>query len=145
MMRTVLIFTAVFLGSIAQAGASSGKGKSSLYVRLGQKPGVARISHEFVKGLTGDPRLLNNPKIKEAADRADKKKVEARLTEHLCRASGGPCKPKGKILENAPKDMKLNASEWLSVIQDAEQALDRAKVKDNERQELLQILFQYQG
>lgn len=118
--------------------------KKPLFERLGGKPGVARISSEFVDVLMADKRLLANAQIAEIAKKTDKPKTKNLLTERICKDTGGPCKAPYPVIQNPPKDMKLKTMEWFFVMQDANTALDRAKVPLQEQKELIGMLIKAQ-
>lgn len=115
-----------------------------LFQRLGGKPGINRIADAFVDALSQDQRLLQLERVKEISPRLDRKRAKARVADELCKAAGGPCKPVAAPLgKGLPENLDLNlgAKEWFYVVQDAGDAMDRAKVPAKEQGELLALLL----
>ena len=119
--------------------------KTSLFQRLGGKSGVMRIAEAFVNTLTADKRLLQHEQLKDISTKLDPRRAKARVADELCKASGGPCKPVFTSLgKGIPEKLQLNLGmmEWLLIVQDANQAMEKAKVPPRERTELISMLLE---
>jgi hemoglobin len=119
--------------------------QASLFERLGGKKGVARIADSFVETLRNDKQLLTDPQLKGIETRANKKQVKARLSDEICKATGGPCKPSAAALLADGTQVHLGITQWIEVFQDANQALDECHVTGKERAEMLSLLYQAQS
>lgn len=130
------------------AASSSPRPGTSLFDRLGGKPGTSLLASKFVDILAADKRLQQNPKIAAITRRTNKLKVKQRLGEKICAESGGPCKNPPEVLDNVPpegKDLKLSSSEMIHVMDDAGKAMDAAKVPQREQFEILELLITAKG
>ena len=135
-MRKLLLLIPVIL----VASSAWAKPAPSLYKRLGAKPGITKIVNRFVNTLSSDPRLMANPKLKEASIQMKPADVKRDLVEKLCEASGGPCKVKRAIFLGAPPDTKLAPAEWFYVIQGAMETLKAARVSEADQREMIGLL-----
>ena len=109
-------------------------GEKKLFDRLGGLPAITAVVEEFVARTTTDPvikhRFFNT-------DAAELKKL---LVEFVCMATGGPCKYTGRDMETAHAGMDLVDAEWDALVGDLVGALDKFKVPEKEKGELLGAL-----
>ena len=105
-----------------------------LYDRLGGKPAIKKVVHEFTTNVAADKR------INARFAKTNIPKLEASLVDQVCEATGGPCKYKGKNMKDAHKGMKITEEEWNATVEDLTSALDKFKVGDKEKGELLGAL-----
>jgi hemoglobin len=108
--------------------------KKSLYDRLGGLPAIKAVVHDFVKECAADKRInarFAKTKVKE---------FEKKLVDQVCEATGGKCKYKGKNMADAHKGMKITEEEWTATVEDLVKALDKHKVPQAEKDELLGAL-----
>lgn len=108
--------------------------KKSLYDRLGGLPAIKAVVHDFVKECAADPRI-NKRFAKTKVPQFEKK-----LVDQVCEATGGKCKYKGKNMADAHKGMKITEEEWTATVEDLTKALDKHKVPQAEKDELLGAL-----
>jgi len=108
--------------------------EKSLYDRLGGKAAIKKVIHEFVANCAADKRI--NARFAKTKVPA----FEALLVDQVCEATGGPCKYKGKNMADAHKGMKITEDEWNATVEDLTKALDKFKVGDKEKGELLGAL-----
>ncbi len=128
--------------SSAKSSGKSGAGKpdaapaktASLYDRLGGKPAIGAVTHEFVTRLAGDAR------IKHRFFNTDVPKLESLLVEFVCMATGGPCKYTGQDMETSHAGMELVDEEFTALVEDLVGALDKFKVPAKEKGELVGAL-----
>jgi hemoglobin len=140
-MRKILIAVCLVLATVSVASAQKGSAdtkpapkEKSLYERLGQKKAITAVVHEFVKNVVADKRI-NKMFAKTKAP-----KLEALLVDQICEATGGPCKYKGKTMADAHKDMKITDADFGALVEDLVKALDKFKVPEKEKGELLGAL-----
>ncbi len=116
--------------------ADAGKRKASapLYDRLGGKPAIVAVTDEFINRVAADAR------IKHRFFNTDLVKLKTLLVEFVCMATGGPCKYTGQSMETSHAGMELVADEFTALVEDLAGALDKFKVPDQEKGELLGAL-----
>ena len=149
-MRKILLALCLVTVSVSFASADDKKPEAkkeekappkekSLYERLGSKPAITKVVHEFVKNVVADKRI-NKQFAKTKAP-----KLEALLVDQVCEATGGPCKYKGKTMAEAHKGMKITDADFTALVEDLTKALDKFKVPEKEKGELLGALGGMKG
>lgn len=106
----------------------------SLYDRLGQKEGIAKVVDAFIKNLSG------NEVLKKRFAKLSKEKLEkfrTNLIAQICKESGGDCEYTGKSMKDAHKGMKITDAEWNATVSALQAALDETKVAENEANDLI--------
>ncbi len=106
----------------------------SLYDRLGGQPAITAVVDEFVTRTTTDPR------IKDRFFNTDAVQLKKLLVEFVCAATGGPCKYTGRDMETTHAGMELVDEEFNALVEDLVGALDKFKVPEKEKGELLGAL-----
>jgi hemoglobin len=105
----------------------------SLFDRLGGLPAITAVVEEFVGRTTTDDR------IKERFFNTDATNLKKLLVEFVCVATGGPCKYSGRSMEDSHAGMDLVDDEFGALVEDLVAALDKFKVPEKEKGELLTI------
>jgi truncated hemoglobin YjbI len=113
--------------------------KKTLYVRLGGKKAITAVVDEFVTNVAGDTRI-NKFFEKTVADPKRAEALKGHLVDQICEASGGPCKYKGLDMVTAHKGMNLSDADFGALVEDLVKALDKFKVGETEKTELLTAL-----
>ena len=113
--------------------------EKSLYDRLGGKDAIKAVVHDFVGNVVADKR------INKFFAKADGKKLEGLLVDQVCEATGGPCKYKGKNMADAHKGMKITEADFNALVEDLTKSLDKFKVPEKEKGELLGALGGMKG
>jgi hemoglobin len=113
--------------------------EKSLYDRLGGKAAITKVVDDFV-ATVGKDKVVNKRFAK-----TNLKKLKATLVDQVCEATGGPCKYKGKSMADSHKGMKISEDEWTATVADLTKALDKNKVGDKEKGELLGALGGMKG
>src|SRR5262245_9326910 len=106
----------------------------SLYDRLGGVEAIRAVCDEFVNRTTSDPR------IKERFFNTDANNLKRLLTELVCNATGGTCKYSGRDMATSHAGMDLVDDEFTALVENLVGALDKFKVPEKEKSELLGIL-----
>ncbi|HET7502760.1 MAG TPA: hypothetical protein VFK02_17180 [Kofleriaceae bacterium] len=106
----------------------------SLYDRLGGQPAITAVVEEFVARTTTDPR------IKERFFNTDAANLKRLLVEFVCSATGGPCQYTGRDMPTSHAGMDLVDDEFTALVENLVGALDKFKVPDKEKNELLGAL-----
>ena len=112
---------------------------SSLYDRLGGKTAITAVVDDFVGNVAADKRInarfakTNIPHLKQM------------LVDQICQATGGPCTYTGKSMKDAHKGMKISEADFNALVEDLTRSLDKFKVGDREKTELLTALGKLKG
>ena len=109
-------------------------GGKSLFDRLGGLPAITAVVDEFVNRTTADPR------IKDRFFNTDAVQLKRLLTEFVCMATGGSCKYTGRDMATSHGGMELVDDEFNALVEDLVGALDKFKVPEKEKGELLGAL-----
>src|SRR5881409_1157457 len=109
----------------------------SLYQRLGGREGIRGVVDEFVAVVVADDRVKGrfaglNPAAVE--------KLKTNLSDQICEAAGGPCSYLGRDMKDTHKGMNITEAEWNATVEALVKALDKYKVGEREKKELLAAL-----
>lgn len=140
MMTVSKIFSAMAVSLVFTACAHSPAPEStSLYDRLGGQPAITVVVDDFVDHVTADKRIngqfanTNIPRLKRL------------LVEQTCAGSGGPCRYTGRDMKSAHAHLKISDANLTALLQDLSRTLDKFKVPDKERSDLMAILAPMKG
>jgi hemoglobin len=131
-MAAILVLTGV-----AQAPLEAKE--KTLYQRLGGKKSIVAVVDEFVGRVAADKRI-NNYFAATAADPQRLASFKMKLVDQLCMASGGPCQYTGKDMKSAHMGMGITTADFNALVEDLVGALDKFKVGEREKGELLGVL-----
>jgi hemoglobin len=134
----VLAFVACGGGKKSENTTPPG-GDKSLYDRLGGKDAITAVVDDFVNNCATDDR------IKQRFANTDAKDLKAKLVDQICEATGGPCKYTGKDMKTAHTGMKITEDEFNALVEDLVKSLDKFKVGEKEKTELLTALGSMKG
>ena len=109
--------------------------EASLYNRLGGETKIRAIATDIFDNHA------RNPAINARYVDSDRDRVIQVVTEFICAGSGGPQKYTGKDMLTTHRGMNINEREYLAVIDDIMEALDKNGVGEQEKQELLMIAY----
>ena len=109
-------------------------GGKSLFDRLGGQPAITAVVEEFVTRTTTDPR------IKDRFFNTDATNLKKQLVDFVCQATGGPCKYGGRDMQTSHAGMELVDDEFNALVENLVGALDKFKVPEKEKGELLGAL-----
>ena len=122
---------AAFLLSTVPALADHHMTEKSLYDRLGGQPAVSAVVDDFAGRVLADTRI--NAKFAKT----DPARLVANLKDFICSAAGGPCKYHGNDMKAAHHNMGVTQGEFGALVEDLVATLDKFKVPDKEKGELL--------
>jgi hemoglobin len=120
--------------SAAGSSSSGAPGASSLYERLGRRPGIDSVMHTFVGNIGRDKRV--NVRFLFV----DLDVLQAHLTDQICAASGGPCTYTGRAMKPLHAPMRVRGAEFDALGEDLIAALKTHSVPERETKELLAIV-----
>ena len=110
-----------------------------LYDRLGGKPAIVAVVDDFVGNVAADP------KINGRFANTDIPRLKLSLVNQLCQATGGPCTYTGKDMASAHRGMNINKDEFNAMGADMLKTLDKFKVPEKEKGEVMAALGSMQG
>jgi len=110
----------------------------SLYERLGNKDGIAKVVDTFIKNVSADKVISARFKKIKKPDEFKSKMVDFIAVTAGCT----DCKYEGKTMKDAHKGMKIKAAEWDALVQDFGAALEENKVGKEEQNDLVAALGQ---
>lgn len=120
---------------LALAGCAENKmHEQSLYTRLGGKPAITAVVDQFIANVAADNR------INGFFANADIPGLKGKLVDLICQGTGGPCTYTGKDMKAAHEGMGVKDGDFNALVEDLVAALDRFKVPEKEKGELLAIL-----
>jgi hemoglobin len=108
---------------------------TTLYERLGRREGITRITADLMKNHLANP--LVNARYLNSQDLA---RVERRAVEFFCAGTGGPEAYTGKDMVATHKGMNIK-QEFMSVIDDAMDALHKNGIDEATRNDVLAVLW----
>jgi hemoglobin len=112
----------------------------SLYERLGGAYSIATVVDDFIERLLVNATLNANPAISEARARVPKAGLKFHVTALVCEVSGGPCKYTGRAMKESHQHLNITQAQWDAMVVDFQRTLDKFKVPQTERQELITIV-----
>jgi hemoglobin len=128
----------------AQNAMKSEKKEKSLYDRLGKKKAIVAVVDQFVANVAADNRI-NAFFQGTASDPQRLAAFKGKLVDQICQASGGPCKYAGKSMKEAHAGMGISTADFTALVEDLVAALDKFKVGEKEKSELLGALSGMKG
>jgi len=109
----------------------------SLYTRLGGYDAVAAVTDDFLGRLATDKQL---GRFFPGHSTDSLKKIRQHIVDQLCVATGGPCVYTGRDMKTSHSGMGITEADWNQAVALLVQTLDKFKVPDAERKELLGAL-----
>ncbi|HVL55955.1 MAG TPA: group 1 truncated hemoglobin [Burkholderiaceae bacterium] len=128
---------AVARGAAALAFATAlpaGAADAPLYERLGGEPVVTRVVAQTIAQVAGDPKL------NRSFEGVNLRKVNERLVEQICAATGGGCRYTGEDMKTVHAGLDITEAEFIGMVVALRDALTRNGVSDAARDELLGLL-----
>src|SRR5580765_8701479 len=127
------------LGMVLLLGACQNMGmmpaqQKSLYDRLGGKDAIVAVVDDFVGNVAADNR------INRYFARTDIPRLKRNLVDQICSATGGPCTYTGRDMKTAHAGMGVTNADFDALVGDLVKTLDKFKVPEKEKGELLGIL-----
>ena len=110
-----------------------------LYDRLGGQAAISAVVDEFAGNVLKDERI--NKKFAKS----DANRLVTNLKAFVCKATGGPCEYTGRDMKTSHKGMGVTDGEFSALVEDLVKALDKFKVPDKEKNELLGALGGMKG
>jgi len=112
----------------------------SLYERLGGAPGISRIVDDVIAAHLANPHVQTRFQNVE-----DIEHLKRLAFEFFAAGSGGPEKYSGKDMRAAHKGMNISEQEYVAVMDDILGALDKNKIDELTKKDVLAILYSLKG
>ena len=129
-MRVIVVALCLMLAAAVSAAAQ----EKSLFERLGGQPAINAVIDDFVGRVAGDSR------INQKFAKSNIPRVKKMLKDQVCAVAGGPCKYTGLDMKTSHKNMKVTDGEFNALVDDLVQTLDKFKVPEKEKSEVLGAL-----
>ena len=132
-------FVCLLLGVAASNGVAQSQAPGSaptLYKRVGGYDAIAAVTDDFIGPLAGD-KLLERFFGGVRAD--SQKKLRQHVVDQLCEAAGGPCIYTGRTMKTSHTGLGISESDWQLAVKHLVATLDKFKVPEKEKGELLAI------
>ncbi|MDR4481129.1 MAG: group 1 truncated hemoglobin [Nitrospira sp.] len=134
-----LALTVAACNSLGSSPAGSATVEKSLYDRLGGKTAITAVVEDFVGRVAADNRI--NGKFANA----NIPRLKSMLVDQICQASGGPCTYTGRDMKRTHAGMGVSSSEFDALVGDLVATLNKFKVPEREKNELLGALGPMKG
>ena len=103
-------------------------------ITLQGRSAIGVVVESFVANLVADNRVNERFKGKPLG------KLTSSLADQICEATGGPCSYYGKDMKATHTGMKITEPEWNATVENLVKALDKHKVAEREKKDLLAAL-----
>ena len=123
----------LLLGACQNMGMAPMQQKS-LYERLGGQGAIVAVVDDFVGRVAADNR------INKFFGKTDIPRLKRLLVEQICAGTGGPCTYTGRDMKSAHAGMGINDAQFNALFEDLVKSLDKFKIPEKEKGELLGIL-----
>jgi len=128
----ILAITAI--GCVVTQTEAGQETTKTLYDRLGGKAAITAVVDQFVTNVADDKR------INARFSTTDIPRLKKNLADQVCMASGGPCTYSGRDMTTTHAGMKITAADFNALVEDLVASLNKFKVSETEKKELLGIL-----
>jgi len=133
-MRRWISLLILLVATTAIAPPAFSQSKDGLYKRLGGYDAVAAVTDDMLGRLIADPQLS---KFFVGLNDVSKTRIRQHFVDFLCKATGGPCAYTGQDMKTAHAGLNITEADWAAAVKDLQATLDKFKVPDRERGEVL--------
>lgn len=145
--RTLLLRFTVWASLVALSGDAAAQSKGaqaapSLYKRLGGFDAIAAVVDDFVPRLVADQQV---GRLFAGHGSDSKARVRELAVEFICQATGGPCVYLGRPMKTAHGGLGITESDWQTTVKHLVAALDKLKVPQKEKADLLALVSSLKG
>jgi hemoglobin len=138
----LLTFSYIVPVAVAAEPQASQPQQATLYQRLGGYDALAAVSDDFLGKLVTDPQM---GRFFVGLSTDSRTKVRQHVVDFLCVATGGPCKYTGRDMKTAHTGLNITESDWTSMVKYLVGTLDKFKVPEKEKNEVLTALNSLKG
>lgn len=134
---TIAIISVLLQVLLIQVLAGAQDKPVSLYQRLGGYDAVAAVVDDWLGRMGHDPLFAKF----RAGYSLDTMKRRRQLTvNYICQATGGPCFYGGRTMKVGHTGLGITGSEWNAAVKHLASALDKFKVPQKEKDEVLTMI-----
>lgn len=137
--KSLLAIVGIGIGLATGGWAAEVAKSASLYDRLGGMPAIRTVVDDLVSRILDDARV-NKWFAHAAADPENASAYKAKLADFICKAAGGPCRYAGMDMVSAHQGRGVTPEAFQAVVEDLTATLDKLKVPQKEKQDLLGLL-----
>lgn len=134
-----LALTVSACNSLGSSSSGTAAMEKPLYDRLGGKTAITAVVDDFVGRVAADSRI--NGKFANA----NIPRLKSMLVDQICQASGGPCTYTGRDMKSTHAGMGVSSSDFDALVGDLVATLNKFKVPEKEKNELLGALGPMKG
>ena len=117
---------------------------ATLFERLGGTIGISNIVDDTVENHMNNPAI--NARFLPFKEKPEQLAIIKNHTiDFFTAGSGGANNYKGKDMETAHTGMNINPTEYMHVVDDIFMALDKNKIDEDSKKEVLAILWSLKG
>ncbi len=115
--------------------------KPSLYERLGRREGIRKLMSAAIDSLHGNEQLnRQNPKIAAVNARLNPEELKEKVTDFICKVSGGPCVYRGRTMPASHSHLDVSEADWKLFIDETVKVMNRERIGVSEQTDLLALL-----
>lgn len=129
-----VLAVAVLAAALAGVARAQDGMKKSLYERLGGYNAIAAVTDDFVGRLIADKQF---ERFFAGHSTDSKKRIRQHIVDQLCAAAGGPCVYTGRTMKDSHAGLGISEAEWDAAAKHLVATLDKFKVGDAEKKDLL--------
>jgi hemoglobin len=108
--------------------------EKSLYERVGGYNALAAVVDDFIVRLVTDKQFA---KFFSGHSIDSKKRIRQHILDQFCAATGGPCVYTGRDMKTTHEGLGITSAEWDAAAKHLSDSLDKFKVPEKEKGELL--------
>jgi hemoglobin len=131
--RFKMLSAAAIIAVLGQISTSRAADRT-LYDDLGGQDGITKIVDYSMTDYVTDPR------ISDQFDNINLDWLKARFVLQFCQLTGGPCKYPGRDMHPAHQGLHLNTAQFNAVVEDLQDAMDKAEIPFRTQNRLLALL-----
>ena len=128
------LLAVALLAALAAPAMAQQKPEASLYKRLGGYDAIAAVVDDFIGRLVADKQLS---RFFTGASSDSKKRIRQHVVDQICEATGGPCIYTGRSMKASHEGLGITESDWNAGVADLVATLEKFKVPQREKDELL--------
>jgi hemoglobin len=132
----------LLVATTAVAPPASSQSKDNLYKRLGGYDAIAAVTDDMLGRLIADPQLS---RFFVGLNDVSKTRIRQHFVDFLCKATGGPCAYTGQDMKTAHAGINITEQDWAAAVKDLQATLDKFKVPERERGEVLTMVSGLKG
>ena len=112
----------------------------TLYERLGEFKGITKLVDDVVDIHMTNPNV--SPRFLPLNEEPERlRTIKQHTVNFFCAGSGGPQEYKGRDMPTTHKGMNISEQEFMAVIDDIMEAMDKNNYKEEDKKDVLAILY----